>query len=163
MACQRVSRASLPSNWSRRVSGPVNQCGHPDRYEALEDNTQREKAKIIGNGTGNLHGAHHRDVTKMGSSSTSVMSMMMATCTATTRAQITPSSRAITRSRSCTRAAPPERSPKSCWRPPGMVPVNSSRATGICLFACHERMKTCSNRIVLESWEAPTTTLRTIG
>lgn len=48
-------------SWSRRVAGPVNQCGHPDRYAAIDDNSEtRAKAKIIGNGSGNQHGAHWR-------------------------------------------------------------------------------------------------------
>jgi hypothetical protein len=47
-------------DWSRRVSGEVNTCGHPDRYEDTEENlAARAQAKVIGNGSGNTLGEHH--------------------------------------------------------------------------------------------------------
>jgi len=41
-----------PEGWSRTVSGYVDRCGHPAKYEAIEG-TEVDKAKVIGNGSGN--------------------------------------------------------------------------------------------------------------
>lgn len=41
-------------NWSRRVSGPVEKCGHGDRHAAVVDNdAETAKAKVINNGSAN--------------------------------------------------------------------------------------------------------------
>jgi len=55
----------IPDHWGHRASGPVDKCGHPAHYKALDDNpakaAERAKAKVIGNGSTNTGGCKHGD------------------------------------------------------------------------------------------------------
>lgn len=48
-----------PKKWSRTVSGPVDKCGHPTKWEARGDSEDLENAKVLGNGSGNKKMHHY--------------------------------------------------------------------------------------------------------
>lgn len=54
---QKIQRK--PHSWSRTVSGPVDKCGHPTKWEARGGSEDLANAKVLGNGSGNKNRHHY--------------------------------------------------------------------------------------------------------